>query len=133
MVYSTDNSNVDGSRWIGMGEELKNINPVYFLLQEKKMQKLQRGIISVANQAQETKTKMEFLGKEIKNTFSCAIPKNQVRQLEKRLGIQRITKKRAKKLLMSKGYQRNQASIMSTYVFPRTLGRVQQFPSLIES
>jgi len=116
-----------------MGENLKNINPVYISVLGEKMQKLQQSIINIGNQAQETKMKNEFLGKEIKNIPSFAIPKNQVRQLEKRLGIQRITKKRAKKLLMSKGYQRNKASIMSTYMYPRTLDRVQQFPSLIES
>lgn len=120
-----------------MGEEItvEKIKKagIYLSVAGGPMQELCTRAVTELSMEEESSNKEEFLNENPECTFSFKTPKNQIRQLEKVLGVQRITKKRAKKLLMSKGYQRNKASIMSTYMYPRTLGRVQQFPSLIES
>ena len=113
-----------------IGERIKKAG-IYLSVAGGPMQQLYTMEVTESMIEDETSNQEEFLNENPECTFSFKIPKNQIRQLEKVFGLQSITKKRAKKLLMSKGYQRNQAKVMASHIYPRILCEVQKFPNLI--
>lgn len=61
-------------------------------------------------------------------SFSCGIDKDSMKRFEKDFGLNHISKKRAKKLLMSRGWSRNEANkIIEEHTMPRTKTNIYNY------
>lgn len=60
-------------------------------------------------------------------SFSYEIDKDSMKRFMKKFGLNHISKKRAKKLLMSRGWSRNEANKIIEDIIPRTQGNIDNY------
>lgn len=65
--------------------------------------------------------------KDLGGTLSFVISSDSMKRFMKKFGLNHISKKRAKKLLMSQGFNRNEANNIAININPRTEGNIKLF------
>lgn len=114
-----------------MGEESK-VSKLFFTTTSNGNSDREWQEINMINNADTLPTNYEDSITEIYETpksisFSYKIDKNTMKRFMKEFGLNHISKKRAKKLLMSRGWNRNEANKIIEDIIPRTKGNIDNY------
>lgn len=114
-----------------MGEESK-ISKLFFTTTSNGNSDREWQEINMINNADTLPTNYEDSITEIYETpksisFSYEIDKDSMKRFMKEFELNHISKKRAKKLLMSQGFNRNEANNIAININPRTEGNIKLF------
>lgn len=114
-----------------MGEESK-VSKLFFTTTSNGNSDREWQEINMINNADTLPTNHEDSITEIYETpksisFSYKIDKNTMKRFMKEFGLNHISKKRAKKLLMSRGWSRNEANKIIEDTIPRTQGNIDNY------
>ena len=117
-----------------MGEEIKINKKVFIKSENDEIYKEFLGVNEInIEPTQELNQNMNLFCESVidmENTLTASfkITVDLMKELRKILGVNPISKKRAKKLLMSRGWSRNEASkIIEEHIMPRTKANIYNY------